>query len=108
MAVEEVQDNTGDTDDGTVAADVTLTKLTAAITAAGGPSYSWREIDPVNDKDGGEPGGNIRVVFLFNPARVSFVDRGSSSVNRSPSHFRSVQRPSSWWTWPRGSAWTRS
>jgi predicted extracellular nuclease len=83
VAVEEVQDNTGDTDDGTVAADVTLTKLTAAITAAGGPSYSWREIDPVNDKDGGEPGGNIRVVFLFNPARVSFVDSGSPSVNRS-------------------------
>jgi predicted extracellular nuclease len=37
----------------------------------------------VNDQDGGQPGGNIRVVFLFNPARVSFVDRGASSVNRS-------------------------
>ena len=83
MALEEVQDNTGATDDGTVAADQTLTKLTDAIVAAGGPRYQWREIDPVNDKDGGEPGGNIRVVFLFNPARVSFVDRGASSVNRS-------------------------
>ncbi|HZE30322.1 MAG TPA: lamin tail domain-containing protein, partial [Actinoallomurus sp.] len=83
VAVEEVQDNTGATDDGVVAADQTLTKLTAAIVAAGGPKYDWREIDPVNDQDGGQPGGNIRVVFLFNPARVSFVDRGSSSVNRS-------------------------
>ena len=83
VAIEEVQDNTGATDDGTVAADQTLTKLTDAIVAAGGPRYSWREIDPVDDKDGGQPGGNIRVVFLFNPARVSFVDRGSSSVNRS-------------------------
>ncbi|GAB3988273.1 endonuclease/exonuclease/phosphatase family protein [Actinoallomurus acanthiterrae] len=83
VAVEEVQDNTGATDDGVVAADQTLTKLTAAIVAAGGPKYDWREIDPVNDKDGGQPGGNIRVVFLFNPARVSFVDRGSSSVDRS-------------------------
>ena len=83
VAIEEVQDNTGATDDGTVAADQTLTKLTDAIVAAGGPRYHWREIDPVNDKDGGQPGGNIRVVFLFNPARVSFVDRGSSSVNRS-------------------------
>jgi uncharacterized protein len=78
-----VQDNTGATDDGVVAADQTLTKLTDAIVAAGGPRYAWREIDPVNDQDGGQPGGNIRVVFLFNPARVSFVDRGSSSVNRS-------------------------
>ncbi|MDN3351325.1 lamin tail domain-containing protein [Actinomadura sp. DC4] len=83
VAVEEVQDNTGATDDGVVAADQTLTKLTAAITAAGGPKYDWREIDPVNDQDGGQPGGNIRVVFLFNPARVSFVDRGAASVNRS-------------------------
>jgi predicted extracellular nuclease len=83
VAVEEVQDNTGATDDGVVAADQTLTKLTAAIVAAGGPKYDWREIDPVNDQDGGQPGGNIRVVYLFNPARVSFVDRGDASVNRS-------------------------
>jgi predicted extracellular nuclease len=83
VALEEIQDNTGATDDGVVAADQTLTKFTDAIVAAGGPRYQWREIDPVNDKDGGQPGGNIRVVFLFNPARVSFVDRGSSSVNRS-------------------------
>jgi uncharacterized protein len=83
VAVEEVQDNTGATDDGVVAADQTLTKLTGAIVAAGGPKYDWREIDPVNDHDGGQPGGNIRVVFLFNPQRVSFVDRGDASVNRS-------------------------
>jgi predicted extracellular nuclease len=76
IAVEEVQDNDGATDDGVVAADQTITKLTAAITAAGGPSYSSREIDPVDDQDGGQPGGNIRVVFLFNPAVVSFLDTG--------------------------------
>ena len=81
--MEEIQDNTGATDDGVVAADQTLTKFTDAIVAAGGPRYQWRQVDPVNDKDGGQPGGNIRVVFLFDPSRVSFVDRGSSSVNRS-------------------------
>jgi hypothetical protein len=37
----------------------------------------------VSDQDGGEPGGNIRVAFLFNPDRVSFVDRGSASTDRS-------------------------
>jgi predicted extracellular nuclease len=83
IAVEEVQDNSGATDDGTVAADQTLGKLTSAIVAAGGPQYSYREIDPVNDQDGGQPGGNIRVVLLFNAARVSFVDKGASTVNRS-------------------------
>ena len=81
--MEEVQDNDGATDDGVVAADQTITKLTDAITAAGGPHYDSREIDPVNDQDGGEPGGNIRVVFLFNPARVTFVDARLASVNRS-------------------------
>jgi uncharacterized protein len=83
IAVEEIQDNDGATDDGVVAADQTIGKLTAAITAAGGPSYASREIDPVNDQDGGQPGGNIRVAFLYNPATVSFVDAGASSVNRS-------------------------
>ena len=73
--LEEIQDNDGPTDDGVVAADQTLQRFTDAIVAAGGPRYEWREIDPVNDLDGGQPGGNIRVAFMFNPARVSFVDR---------------------------------
>jgi predicted extracellular nuclease len=92
IAVEEVQDNDGATDDGVVAADQTLAKLTAAITAAGGPAYSSREIDPVNDQDGGEPGGNIRVVFLFNPAVVSFVDAGASGVDRSTTGTQVVKK----------------
>jgi predicted extracellular nuclease len=83
VALEEIQDNTGATDDGVVAADQTLTKLTDAISAAGGPAYQWREIDPVNDQDGGQPGGNIRVAFLFDPTRVQFVDAGPADVDRS-------------------------
>lgn len=75
VSLEEIQDNNGATDDGTVAADQTVQKLIDAIVAAGGPAYEWRSIDPVNDQDGGEPGGNIRQVFLFNPERVSFTDR---------------------------------
>ncbi|MGV9406970.1 lamin tail domain-containing protein [Streptomyces sp. NPDC003667] len=75
ISLEEIQDNNGPKDDGTVAADKTMTQFIDAIKAAGGPTYDWRSIDPVNDQDGGEPGGNIRNVFLFNPARVSFVDR---------------------------------
>jgi len=75
VALEEIQDNNGPVNDGTVAADQTLDLFVAAIVAAGGPLYEWRQIDPVNLADGGEPGGNIRVGFLFNPARVTFVDR---------------------------------
>ncbi|MET9376624.1 endonuclease/exonuclease/phosphatase family protein [Streptomyces sp. NPDC002992] len=75
VALEEIQDNNGAKNDGTVAADQTLKKFTDAIMAAGGPAYEWRSVDPANNKDGGEPGGNIRQVFLFNPERVSFTDR---------------------------------
>lgn len=75
LGLEEIQDNTGATNDGTVASDVTLGRFVDAIVAAGGPRYEYRVIDPENNQDGGQPGGNIRVAFLFNPARVSFVDR---------------------------------
>ncbi|MFE7601403.1 endonuclease/exonuclease/phosphatase family protein [Streptomyces sp. NPDC057494] len=80
VALEEIQDNNGAKNDGTVAADVTVKKFTDAIVAAGGPAYEWRSIDPVNGKDGGEPGGNIRQVFLFNPERVSFTDRAGGDA----------------------------
>ena len=76
VALEEVQDNTGPVDDGTVTSDTTLNTLVAAIQAAGGPSYEFRYVSPENDHDGGEPGGNIRVAFLFRTDRgLAFVDR---------------------------------
>ena len=79
LGLEEVQDNTGAecpngpspscTPDGVVAADQTFAKLVAAIEAAGGPTYAWRDIAPANLTDGGEPTGNIRVAFLFRTDR---------------------------------------
>jgi len=76
IAVEEVQDNTGAADDGVVAADLTIARLVHAIESAGGPTYTARAIDPVNDQDGGQPGGNIRQIFLFQDGDgLSFVDR---------------------------------
>ncbi|MFD8014971.1 endonuclease/exonuclease/phosphatase family protein [Streptomyces sp. NPDC058955] len=80
VALEEIQDDNGAKNDGTVSAGQTLKKFTDAIVAAGGPAYEWRSIDPENNKDGGEPGGNIRQVFLFNPERVSFVDRAGGDA----------------------------
>ncbi|MFB7664222.1 lamin tail domain-containing protein [Kitasatospora sp. NPDC056138] len=74
VALEEIQDNNGPTNDGTVDASATVAKFVAAVRAAGGPAYDWRSINPVDGKDGGEPGGNIRQVFLFNPQRISFTD----------------------------------
>jgi predicted extracellular nuclease len=82
VAVEEIQDSNGATDDGTVDASTTVTMLAQAITTAGGPTYQFRGIDPENGKDGGEPGGNIRVGFLFRTDRgLAFTDRGAAVFN---------------------------
>ncbi|AWW40212.1 endonuclease/exonuclease/phosphatase [Streptomyces sp. AS58] len=80
VSLEEIQDNNGAQNDGTVAADLTVTALIDAIVAAGGPAYEWRSVDPVDNADGGEPGGNIRQVFLFDPERVSFTDRAGGDA----------------------------
>jgi predicted extracellular nuclease len=76
VSLEEIQDNNGATNDSVVDANITLDRLVAAIAAAGGPNYQYRQINPVDDADGGQPGGNIRVGFIFRADRgLAFVDR---------------------------------
>jgi uncharacterized protein len=76
LTLEEIQDDNGATNDGTVDSSRTVATLSAAIRAAGGPAYDARWVNPADLTDGGEPGGNIRQVFLFRPDRdVAFVDR---------------------------------
>ena len=76
VAIEEIQDNSGATDNGVVDASTTYGMLISAIQAAGGPAYVYRQIDPVNDQDGGAPGGNIRQGLLYRTDRgLTFVDR---------------------------------
>ncbi len=84
ISLEEIQDNNGPTNDNVVDADITYQTLIDAIASAGGPTYQYRQINPVDDTNGGQPGGNIRVGFLFNPNRVSFVDvAGSTSTSNT-------------------------
>ena len=73
IALQEVQDDSGTADDGTVTADATLQAIVDAIAAAGGPQYEFVDVDPVNNTQGGVPGGNIRVAYLYNPERVDLV-----------------------------------
>ncbi|MEV0964107.1 MULTISPECIES: endonuclease/exonuclease/phosphatase family protein [unclassified Streptomyces] len=92
IALEEIQDNTGTKNDGVVAADETVRRFTDAIVAAGGPAYDFRSVDPEDNKDGGQPGGNIRQVFLFNPERVSFTDRAGGSATAATGVVREYGR----------------
>lgn len=83
LAVEEVQDNDGASNTAVVDATTTWNQLIAAIQAAGGPTYQFRQINPVDDQDGGQPGGNIRQGFLFRTDRgLVFISRpGGTSTN---------------------------
>lgn len=77
----EVQDNDGPTASGNTDASASYERLIAAIVSAGGPEYNWTDIAPEYDQDGGQPGGNIRVGYLYNPERVTLVEgtKGSST-----------------------------
>ncbi|KAA1469821.1 DNase I-like protein [Dentipellis sp. KUC8613] len=81
--LQEIQDNSGPTDDGTVNANVTLATLSVAIANASASGdaqskavsteYSFLDIDPVDGMDGGEPGGNIRQAYLYRANKISLV-----------------------------------
>lgn len=83
VTVEEVQDDDGPAQTGTTTAERSWRSLIDAIVAAGGPRYDYRQIDPLDGADGGIPGGNIRVGFLFRTdIGLSFVDRPGGTATR--------------------------
>ncbi len=90
VVLSEVQDGDGARDGDLVDATYTVSRLTDAIRGHGGPDYAYIDIAPEDDRDGGEPGGNIRVGFLYNPARVTPApgvrdDDPNRDVEASPS-----------------------
>jgi predicted extracellular nuclease/2',3'-cyclic-nucleotide 2'-phosphodiesterase (5'-nucleotidase family) len=72
IALQEVQDASGPTDDGTTTGEPTAAALIAAIEARTGEegAYRYLEIPPVDNTSGGAPGANIRVGFLYREDRV--------------------------------------
>jgi len=75
LGLQEVQDNTGaEINDGVISASETLQRLVDAIVAAGGPRYEFIDNPFITEgESGGQPGGNIRTAFLYNPDRVTLV-----------------------------------
>jgi predicted extracellular nuclease len=94
IALQEVQDNDGPANTAVTDANVTLDMLVAAVQTAGGPEYEWRQINPVDDQDGGEPGGNIRVAFMFRTDRdVEFIDRPGGDATTATQVIRTPAGP---------------
>ncbi|NMC85919.1 MAG: hypothetical protein GYA58_11590 [Anaerolineaceae bacterium] len=77
LVLQEIQDDSGEEDDGTVSASQALQALVTQIHKQGGPQYHYVDNLPVNDSSGGVSGGNIRTVFLYR------TDRGLSWRNDS-------------------------
>ena len=86
LVLQEIQDNSGATADGTVDSTQTSNKLITSIKAAGGPAYTARWVNPQNLTDGGQPGGNIRQVFLYRADRgVGFVVANAGNATTAES-----------------------
>lgn len=84
----EVQDDSGANEDGVISCDKTMDKLIELVQEIGPQplDYKYVYINPEYGKDGGEPGGNIRVVVMYNALRVSFSGglKGPSDESTRP------------------------
>ena len=88
VAVEEVQDNNGPTNDAVTDADVTFATLIAAIRAAGGPTYDFRQINPVDTRTAASPAATSASASCSAPTGAS----GSSTAPAGR-----PRRPPPWW-----------
>ncbi len=80
ICIEEMQDNNGATASGGADASTTWQMLVDALNLATGGNYQWVDQEPVAGAEGGEPGGNIRVGFLYNTDRVQLGDLGANAT----------------------------
>lgn len=79
----EIQDNDGEKKSDVVDASETLKTLIEAISKANGPQYGFVQINPINDKDGGAPGSNIRPAFIYRKDRVKLSENKAGDSTTS-------------------------
>jgi predicted extracellular nuclease len=92
LGVQEMQDANGAAQGGSLSAQPTADALISAIIAAGGPTYAYVEVAPsVANSTGGEPGGNIRNGFFYDPARVTYVEGSAQLIDDAA--FSGSRRP---------------
>ena len=100
LILQEVQDDSGTADDGTVSASENLNLLVESIAAAGGGNYEYYDFEVANNSSGGIRGGNIRTAFLLRKdsnlriqgvignegrdARISATSGGKLILNPNP------------------------
>lgn len=94
LALQEIQDDDGTADSGTTSATQLMQRLIDRLVAAGAPRYRYADIAPADGRDGGEPGGNIRAGFLYDPSRVTLVEGSLRRIgNAGGSAFARSRKP---------------
>ena len=81
----EVQDENGSVNDGTTSGVKSGEKLASRIKELGGKTYKYTEVAPLDGQDGGKPGSNIRVAFLYDPNRVKLVEKEAGTSDEAAS-----------------------
>jgi len=93
VALQEIQDNDGAEISDTVDASKTYELLIDTIEEVAGHRYQWVDINPEVGADGGQPGGNIRNGFLYNPKRISLVEGSVRSFGGTQEAFLDSRKP---------------
>jgi uncharacterized protein len=92
LAAQEIQDADGAGTGTNLSGTVTAQLLIDAIVAAGGPRYRYIEVAPtVANTTGGEPNGNIRTGFFYNPDRVTYVTGSATAIDGAT--YSTTRRP---------------
>lgn len=82
IAAQEIQDADGAGTGAGLSGVPTANALIQAILDLGGPQYAYAEVAPsANNSTGGEPNGNIRNGYFYDPSRVSLVDGSVQLIN---------------------------
>lgn len=93
VALQEIQDSDGAEMTKVVEASKTYALLIQTIEELSGIRYLWVDINPELDADGGQPGGNIRNGFLYNPDRVSLVEGSAKIFGGDEPVFENSRKP---------------
>jgi hypothetical protein len=92
IAAQEIQDANGAAAGGSLSGVPSAQVLINAIMDFGGPEYAYAEVAPATaNSTGGEPNGNIRNGFFYDPSRVSLVE-GSLQLINDPT-YNGTRRP---------------
>jgi len=93
VALQEIQDNDGAEITDIVDASDTYELLIKTIKQLSGVEYDWVDVPPEVGADGGQPGGNIRNGFLYNPQRISLDPESVQVFAKHQTSFDGSRKP---------------